>query len=340
MSVSPVMAPATAQEAGRNCPYCRFPLKEGADTARCGSCHAAHHADCWADNRGCAVMGCAAAPASPAAQIPIPAHFSAPAAAPPPVAPAPVEVTLAQPAGYQPAPPVAPPPINPTPPPAPSERTGGRWLVGTILVLALVIAGAAIAIVLTRKDDPTGASTSSAKTAADVSPEPTVEETAPTPEETFTPEPTGLDAMSESEMSAQIQDLLLTWHEDIVNGDYRAAWNAYSARQRHHQIYDKYGYGPWVTGQEGLHDYLDPSGLRVHIDGREPEDVVRVRLTGMTYSAPSAHCADHQWKGITWVKYEGGEFTYDPGWSTTAARDRKWSRRPSETLGAICSPPS
>lgn len=49
-------------EAGRNCPYCRFPLKTGAPAAICPACSAAHHAECWTDNRGCAVIACAAAP--------------------------------------------------------------------------------------------------------------------------------------------------------------------------------------------------------------------------------------------------------------------------------------
>src|SRR3954451_22643706 len=58
----PLVGPTLVEEVGRNCPYCRFPLKEGAASARCGSCHASHHADCWGDNGGCAVIGCASAP--------------------------------------------------------------------------------------------------------------------------------------------------------------------------------------------------------------------------------------------------------------------------------------
>lgn len=49
---------------GRTCPYCRFTLKEGAATHTCPSCGAVHHEECWGDNGGCAVLGCAAAPAN------------------------------------------------------------------------------------------------------------------------------------------------------------------------------------------------------------------------------------------------------------------------------------
>jgi hypothetical protein len=74
--------------AGRSCPYCRFPLKQGAPVQTCPACHASHHADCWNDNGGCAVLGCAAAPGvSPAAPPPVTAPVPV-AAAPVPVAPA------------------------------------------------------------------------------------------------------------------------------------------------------------------------------------------------------------------------------------------------------------
>jgi hypothetical protein len=54
-------AVATAGDAGRVCPYCRFPLKQGASAERCNACGALHHDDCWRDGGGCAVLGCPAA---------------------------------------------------------------------------------------------------------------------------------------------------------------------------------------------------------------------------------------------------------------------------------------
>jgi hypothetical protein len=45
-------------EAGKTCPYCRFPLKGGARAERCDGCGTLHHEECWVDGNGCAVHGC------------------------------------------------------------------------------------------------------------------------------------------------------------------------------------------------------------------------------------------------------------------------------------------
>jgi len=63
-------------EAGKTCPYCRFPLKDGQSGVRCSGCGTVHHADCWQEGGGCAVLGCVNAGAGAAAQ---PAWPSAPA---------------------------------------------------------------------------------------------------------------------------------------------------------------------------------------------------------------------------------------------------------------------
>lgn len=85
-----IAAPA---DAGRACPYCRFPLKEGLAAERCDSCRSLHHEDCWRDGGGCAVLGCpeGADQANPLARQP---HASVPSgvsyvAAPPPGYPLP-----------------------------------------------------------------------------------------------------------------------------------------------------------------------------------------------------------------------------------------------------------
>lgn len=49
---------AAGADAGRSCPYCRFPIKEGAPAERCDACGSLHHEDCWSDGGGCAVLGC------------------------------------------------------------------------------------------------------------------------------------------------------------------------------------------------------------------------------------------------------------------------------------------
>jgi len=83
---------ATAADAGRSCPYCRFPLKEGVAAECCDACNSLHHEDCWRDGGGCAVLGCpraatdASAPAVGAQPTPPPGHPGG-GYAPPPALP-------------------------------------------------------------------------------------------------------------------------------------------------------------------------------------------------------------------------------------------------------------
>ena len=44
-----------------NCPYCREIITE-ADIRLCATCQTPHHSDCWVENGGCTVFGCASAP--------------------------------------------------------------------------------------------------------------------------------------------------------------------------------------------------------------------------------------------------------------------------------------
>lgn len=45
------------------CPYCRMPLETAQEAAHlCPVCGTPHHEDCWEENGGCTVFGCAAAP--------------------------------------------------------------------------------------------------------------------------------------------------------------------------------------------------------------------------------------------------------------------------------------
>jgi hypothetical protein len=45
-------------DAGRTCPYCRFPLKAGSVAERCDVCATVHHEECWHDGGGCSRFGC------------------------------------------------------------------------------------------------------------------------------------------------------------------------------------------------------------------------------------------------------------------------------------------
>ncbi len=113
-------------DAGKTCPYCRFPLKVGTSVERCDVCQTMHHTECWADGAGCAVLGCTNAGSVTAL----------PAAA----ATAPIRVDV-------------PAPSAPTPGTAASRqkrRRRPRWGIVAPFVLLSVAGIAAAAVVLTQ----------------------------------------------------------------------------------------------------------------------------------------------------------------------------------------------
>jgi hypothetical protein len=128
---SPSIRQAEPADAGRKCPYCRFPFKAGVELVVCGTCSAAHHAECWADNGGCAIAGCASAPVE--GRLP-----PAPVAAPAP----PVPVVPARPAA---------------PAPGPRRRGGGptaaRGIAVAAAVLAVAVAAGAFVLINEGGDD-------------------------------------------------------------------------------------------------------------------------------------------------------------------------------------------
>jgi hypothetical protein len=131
---TPIALVTSAEHTGRSCPYCRFPLKTGVQAVECGSCHAMHHGDCWQDNGGCAVMGCASAPGKMAPQVAAPSPMQAPATAfatagvsPPPPPPPPVGAAI-------------PRRIQPAPSPTELVQAARSWA-QTPTVLAVVSAG-------------------------------------------------------------------------------------------------------------------------------------------------------------------------------------------------------
>jgi hypothetical protein len=144
-----------------------------------------------------------------------------------------------------------------------------------------------------------------------------------------------LPAESQSQMASDIQPMLLQFHNDIVNDSWSDAWSLLSARKQK-QYLTEYGYQTWISDQQSLGQYLDPSGLQVSVQAANPATgVAQVMVTGMTYTpSGGSPCA---WDGITWVKYENGSWHYDPGYSTTPQREAVWKPRFSELLGGQCS---
>lgn len=115
------------------CPYCRVPIEAGeAELTVCPGCATPHHADCYAENGGCTVFGCAAAPpAEPKLSIGAPdlqsavssgAPLAAPVAPPPP----PLLSSTGAPPPPLPGQTAAPAPQLPEPPPLFSSLGYGR----------------------------------------------------------------------------------------------------------------------------------------------------------------------------------------------------------------------
>jgi hypothetical protein len=143
----------------------------------------------------------------------------------------------------------------------------------------------------------------------------------------------GLPAVSRAEMAEEIQSLLIKYHEDVVDGSFQSAWALLSPRKRQ-QYLEEGGYRKWMAAQASLSPYLSPAGLTVRIDALEGEGVARAMITRMGWSKPGSACSE--WSGLTWVRYDGEEWTYDPGYSTTPARRQTWQPRFHQLLGADC----
>jgi hypothetical protein len=299
----PRMSAATSADAGRSCPYCRFPIKEGAQVAACGVCNAPHHLECWQENSGCAVVACGGGPN---------------AAGERPTVVVPPQASYAQ----SPAPSWVPPPQR--------SRGVNGWLIAAVVVLALAAGGGITAFLVQRQAAPPpaaqGATVTNVTTVTTQSAPPV------TPTIASSVEPWGGE--SRAQMTSEIQSLLYNQHVAIVNRDFAAAW-AMLSRRKQAQNRVKYGYATWEKNQATLSPYLDPSGLQVEILKLDwPRREVTVDVTGMGWSAPGAHCSE--WSGVTWVVWQSGQWKYEPGYSTTPEREALWKPRYSELLGTQC----
>lgn len=143
----------------------------------------------------------------------------------------------------------------------------------------------------------------------------------------------GFPTDSEAAIEAEAEGVLGDFHAAVVEGDFRYAWSLLTARKRRQEAQEK-GYAGWRDAQATLTPYLLPEGIEVQLDGLEDEGVARVLITGMGWTQPSSPCSE--WSGLTWVRYEGGSWRYDPGYSTTAERRRQWRDRSDQLLGVGC----
>ena len=143
----------------------------------------------------------------------------------------------------------------------------------------------------------------------------------------------GVPRQPKARMNRQIQAVLLGYHEAVVNDEFKRAWRLMS-RRKQRQALREGGYGTWRRNQATLTPYLDPSGLHTTIVDFEGEGVALIDVRGMRWYAPGSPCS--RWSGLTWARYERGAWRYDPGYSTTAEREREWKPRYGRLLGAGC----
>ncbi|HET8863288.1 MAG TPA: hypothetical protein VFM94_08570 [Solirubrobacterales bacterium] len=153
------------------------------------------------------------------------------------------------------------------------------------------------------------------------------------PERERTVDSRGFPVESRSQMTRGIHQVLLAYHREVVNGEFQRAWQLLSKRKQAQALRED-GYAKWREAQATLTPYLEPEGMGVRIVSLEGDGVARVDVHGMGWYAPGASCSE--WSGLTWVKYERDAWYYDPGYSTTPAREREWKPRFDQLLGTTC----
>ncbi len=350
----PVSGTAGPADTGRSCPYCGQVPTAGTPITSCGVCGFTHHADCWSENRGCAVVACQGGPdgSSGAPRVPV---------APAPPLPPPVSRPLGQSPPPQPAPPTGPggpppsfpPPPPPPPPPIASGSGSGRsWLLLALgIVLAvLLIAGGTFALVNRSGSDGDGG-TPFANTegnaegyedpgdsgyGSDVAGEPELDDVPPPPWD-----------RSRAERKSEIKELIVDWHDAAGAGDIDYMWQNLSREKRRQIRDDEYGaimatgnpgpFDKWKEGQEGFIGELDTSGTRIQIlDEDRRENEVTIRVTGMYHSGSEGESCGGRWEGVTWARFERGSWFYEPGYATYDDRYERWADRAGRTLGQRC----
>lgn len=320
MARRPIRGVATKQDTGKSCPFCRFPIKERDDVVACGECHSPHHEDCWEENSGCAVPGCAGGPETSSE-----GGTSGGRHIPPVAGPSKKKVTLdPRPAlrrrkRARPGTATGNQPSRSDTPGKSSKAT--LWIVGSAVAFLVVIG----AIMIANNFGGT-------RTASDASCE----------------EGTGVDGIhcydngalpnvSRAEMNSQVTSFVRNWFRDINLGEYYYAWSRISPRVRK-QINREMGYQDWIDRQRGISRYLEPESVKVEFvqPSFKEEGVISARLSPMPYTAPGDRCGYRE--GVTWVKWdpETEKWYLEPGAKVTKEREKAWGYRQSELFHYEC----
>jgi hypothetical protein len=131
-----------------------------------------------------------------------------------------------------------------------------------------------------------------------------------------------LPAQSRAVMAARITDLLRRFYGTQINGDWQALRDLTTARYQRHVIDNvRGGYPQWVRNQaNGAKYFAGANAIEVEILGTDPADgSVTVYARGLRIVGdPNANC--RTWQGVTWARWEGGRWLYDPYTKATQAR--------------------
>lgn len=288
--------------AGNICPYCRSPVEPGNGIKECPSCGAEHHADCWTENDGCAVLGCAAGPpVKKAAEIVLP-----------PIEEPSTTVVVDVEAGQ-----------------AEEDKGGHRRFAQPLIVGAAVVAVMAIGIggaIALRAQDKGGKIEVSGETG------PAAPSSATPPARAaVAPGKREPGEFTDAEVAADAKRVLVRHHELLKKaaGDpsspyAQRAYALLSVRKRAAETAEgaengQSGFEFWVTKREN-------ENLRI---GES------VCLPGTVTLQPPGHWNPRSgvamvyvdfgsYAGFTWVLYEHGRWTYDAGYGHVPSREAIW----------------
>jgi hypothetical protein len=215
---------------------------------------------------------------------------------------------------------------------APIDSGGWAWRVAaSSLAVMAVVAVAALGVVQLAESPSDGNASAAGSGGGSGTPGTPVGEPEPEPESTV--DSRGFPRQPRGQMAGGIRTVLYGYHRAVVDGQYRRAWALLSSRKRQQALRED-GYAKWREAQASLVPYLDPDGVKARVVALEGDGVARIDVTGMRWYDPGSACSE--WSGLTWVKYEGGAWRYDPGYSTTPARERTWKKRYAKLMGAAC----
>lgn len=322
---APKRAKATREQTGESCPLCRFPIKEREKLVSCGVCDAAHHEDCWDEEDGCAVPGCAGGPEPVKPPARTASHQTGEGShVPPRAGPRGKKKRRRLTVGPEPS---GEKTKTGTRPLAPGPRPLVERRLLFVGLLAVVAAFVGILLVANSNNS--------------------------APAEECEPG-TGQDGIAcyrngllpdipKGEMRQEVGTFVRNWYRNIGQDNFGTAWQDMSLRQRQQIEQNANGRFPqgrqgWTRGMRDIARYLNPTRMQVELlEPSYPEEgVLTVNIKDTPYTDPQDRCGYRS--GITWVRFDPAEnaWTYEPEADLTPPRARDWSNRSASLFRNRC----